>query len=69
MTPDVTTVVQAVSWPTLCLIAWKLSGRLERIETTLDLAVHNHMKHIEDDMRSLRAMFTAILRKNADHKE
>lgn len=68
MTPDTSTIVQAVGWPVICGIAWRLGSRLQRIETTLDLAVNNHMAHIQADMTALKKLFQEVLHRANDQE-
>lgn len=49
------TLVTAIAWPTIVGLAWKLSGRLTAIETTLSNLVNNHLKHLDDDLKLIKA--------------
>lgn len=43
----VSRILAAFGWPAIVAFAWRLSGRLTAIETTLKLILTNHLPHIE----------------------
>lgn len=56
-----TKVVNIVGWPTLCYLAWRISARFTRIETTVETIQTNHLKHIDDDLQLIKE---ALLKKD-----
>jgi hypothetical protein len=55
------TYIEAIGWLVIVGVAWKLSGVLSRLDTTVNLIMTNHLPHIEQAVNELREDFRALV--------